>query len=89
MHAYGNQRSAIVVHGQHACRQVAVALANEAVFMMLVGTDNSAYMLLQCMIFLHKHPEWLAAMNDEQMRLKAEYGPEMGREVRFVQNGYS
>lgn len=66
----------------HVYREVAVALANEAVFMMLVGTDNSAYMLAQCMIFLHQHPQWLAAMNDEQVRLQAEYGPGMGREVR-------
>jgi hypothetical protein len=65
----------------HACRQVAVALANEAVFMMLVGTDNSAYMLAQCMIYLHKHPEWLKALNDEQARLEKEYGAELGRQV--------
>jgi hypothetical protein len=64
-----------------ACRQVAVALANEAVFMMLVGTDNSAYMLAQCMIYLHKHPEWLKALNDEQARLEKEFGPELGRQV--------
>lgn len=49
--------------------------------MMLVGTDNSAYMMLQAMIFLHKNPEWLAAMNEEQARLQAQYGPEMGRQV--------
>ena len=66
----------------HACRQVAVTLAKEAVFMMLVGTDNSAYMMLQAMIFLHKHPEWLAAMNEEQARLQEQYGDEMGRQVQ-------
>jgi cytochrome P450 len=74
----------IFMHAWHACRQVAVALANEAVFMMLVGTDNSAYMLAQSMIYLHKHPEWLKAMNDEQARLKAEFGPEMGRQVCYL-----
>lgn len=63
------------------CRQVAVTLAKEAVFMMLVGTDNSAYMLAQCLILLHKNPQWLAAMNDEQVRLQKEYGPEMSRQV--------
>lgn len=69
------------MHAFHACRQIAVALAAEAVFMMLVGTDNSAFMLVQCMIFLHRHPQWLAALNEEQARLQAAHGPEMGRQV--------
>jgi cytochrome P450 len=49
--------------------------------LMFVGTDTTSYTISRSMIWLSKYPEWLKALNDEQDRLVAEYGPELSREV--------
>jgi cytochrome P450 len=50
---------------------------------MFVGTDNTAFMLAQAAILLHKHPQWLHEMHREQVQLVLEFGPEIGRKVRW------
>ena len=57
-------------------------LPKQAVFLMFVSTDNTAYMLAQSTVLLHTHPEWLRELDKEQDRLVAEHGPELGRKVR-------
>jgi hypothetical protein len=64
------------------CREKATLLAKEAVWLMFVGTDNSAYLLSQAVLMLHRHPEWLEELFQEQVRLIAEFGPELERKVR-------
>jgi cytochrome P450 len=71
------------------CRAIAVRLAKEAVFLMLAGTDNTAYTLLRAVMLLAEHPQWLRAMADEQTRLVAENGDTINKQVHPACCGYA
>lgn len=61
--------------------QLARTLIGEAVMLMFAGTDTTAYSLTAVLPLLYLHPEWLAALNEEQDRVVAELGEKIGRKV--------
>lgn len=61
---------------------VAATLADEAVFLMVSGLDNSAYMLSRSMQLLYQNPEWFRRMQEEQDALRMQFGDEIGQDVR-------
>ena len=61
--------------------QLAKTLMGEAVMLMFAGTDTTAYSLTAALPLLYIHPEWLAALNEEQDRVVAKHGERIGRKV--------
>eukprot|EP00892_Ulva_mutabilis_P008878 jgi/Ulvmu1/6362/UM029_0070.1 len=61
--------------------QLARTLIGEAVMLMFAGTDTTAYSLTAVLPLLYLHPEWLTALNEEQDRVVAQHGHNIGRKA--------
>eukprot|EP00892_Ulva_mutabilis_P000149 jgi/Ulvmu1/10134/UM006_0088.1 len=60
---------------------VAEYIAANAYFLMLTGTDTSGTVLLRMVIVMHRHPDWFQKLQEEQDRLRQEFGDTLDRKV--------
>lgn len=70
-------------HFLFLCREIYDYIANNAYFLMFAGTDTSSFMLLRVPILLNRHREWFQKMQEEQDRLRQEFGDTIDRKARL------
>lgn len=56
-------------------------IAKNTYFLMFAGTDTTSNLLLRIAIVLTRHPEWFQKLQEEQDRLRQEFGDTLDRKV--------
>lgn len=66
-----------------ACRDLARYIAAQTFFLMFGGTDTTTQALVRMVVLLHRHPQWFRRLQQEQHRLRAEFGDTLDRKERL------
>lgn len=62
-------------------RSLARYIASQTFFLMFAGTDTTTQALLTMAILCHRHPQWFRKLQQEQDRLRAEFGDTLDRKA--------
>eukprot|EP00892_Ulva_mutabilis_P000148 jgi/Ulvmu1/10133/UM006_0087.1 len=68
-------------HMPNEFEEVADYIAANAYFLMFTGTDTTANVLLRMVILLHRHRGWFRKLQEEQDRLRQEFGDTLDRKA--------
>lgn len=61
--------------------EIARFITGDAFFLMFAGTDTTAFSMMRALVLLHEHPQWFRKLQEEQDRLRQEYGDTINRKV--------